>query len=57
MPRHLITPRRVLVVLQFSFAIILIISTLVVVQQIRFAQKRDTGYDRSQLVYHFTTGT
>jgi putative ABC transport system permease protein len=52
----LVTPRRVLVVLQFSFAIILIICTLVVVQQINFAQKRDTGYDRSQLVYHFTTG-
>ncbi len=55
--QSLITPRRVLVILQFSFAIILIISTLVVVQQIRFAEKRDTGYDRSQLVYHFMTGT
>lgn len=53
----LVTPRRILVVLQFSFAIILIIGTLAVAQQIRFAQKRDTGYDRSQLVYHFTTGT
>ena len=28
-----------------------------VVQQIRYAEKRDTGYDRSQLVYHFMTGT
>ncbi|HEV3223488.1 MAG TPA: ABC transporter permease [Puia sp.] len=53
----LITPRRVLVILQFSFAIILIICTIVVAQQIRFAQKRNTGYDRSQLVYHFMTGT
>lgn len=53
----LVTPRRMLVILQFSFAIILIISTLAVVKQIRFAQNRDTGYDRSQLVYHFTTGT
>jgi putative ABC transport system permease protein len=52
----LITPRRVLVVLQFTFAIILIISTLVVVQQIRYAQQRDTGYDRSRLAYHFATG-
>ncbi len=52
----LVTPRRVLVVLQFSFAIILIICTLVVVKQISYAQKRDTGYDRSQLVYHFATG-
>ncbi|HSZ35225.1 MAG TPA: FtsX-like permease family protein, partial [Puia sp.] len=55
--QSLVTPRRVLVILQFSFAIILIISTLAVAQQIRFAQKRDTGYDRSQLVYHFSTGT
>ena len=51
-----ITPRRVLVILQFSFAIILIISTLVVVTQIRYAQNRNSGYDRSQLVYHFLTG-
>jgi putative ABC transport system permease protein len=55
--QSLVTPRRVLVILQFSFAIILIISTMVVAQQIRFAQKRDTGYERSQLVYHFMTGT
>jgi putative ABC transport system permease protein len=52
----LVTPRRVLVVLQFTFAIILIISTLIVVEQIRYAQQRDTGYDRSELVYHFATG-
>ncbi len=55
--QSLITPRRLLVILQFSFAIILITCTLVVVQQIRFAQDRDTGYNRDQLVYHFTTGT
>src|SRR5450432_3377891 len=54
--QSLVTPRRVLVVLQFSFAIILIISTLVVVKQINFAQRRDTGYDRSRLVFHFATG-
>jgi putative ABC transport system permease protein len=53
----LVTPRRILVILQFTFAIILVIGTLAVAQQIRFAQNRDTGYNRSQLVYHFTTGT
>ena len=52
----LITPRKVLVVLQFSFAIILIICTLVVVNQIRYAQNRNTGYDRNRLGYHFLTG-
>ena len=48
--------RKVLVVAQFSFAIILIICTFIVVQQIRYAQQRQPGYERSQLVYHWTTG-
>ncbi len=52
----LVTPRKVLVVVQFTFAIVLIISTLVVTDQIRYAQNRDTGYDRSKLIYHFLTG-
>ena len=52
----LFTPRKVLVVIQFSFAIVLIISTLVVVSQIRFAQNRKTGYDKRGIVYHFLTG-
>ena len=51
-----INPRKVLVVLQFSFAIVLVISTLIVVQQIRHAQNRDAGYDRGQVVYHWITG-
>ncbi|MEO6288000.1 MAG: ABC transporter permease [Dyadobacter sp.] len=51
-----LSPRKVLVVLQFSFAITLIISTLIVVQQIRYAQNRDAGYDRGQVVYHWLTG-
>ena len=51
-----LNPRRILVVLQFSFAIVLIICTLVVVQQIRFAQKRDSGYNRLELVFHYLTG-
>ncbi|HQW84349.1 MAG TPA: ABC transporter permease [Ferruginibacter sp.] len=52
----LITPRKVLVVLQFSFAIILIISTIIVSQQIKYAQNRDTGYNRNSLVYTFVQG-
>jgi ABC-type antimicrobial peptide transport system permease subunit len=51
-----VNPRKVLVVLQFSFAIVLIICTLVVVQQIRYTQHRDTGYDKGPLVYHWMTG-
>ena len=52
----LITPRKVLVVLQFTFAIILIICTIIVKQQIDYAKERQTGYDKNNLVYHFFTG-
>lgn len=50
------SPRKVLVVVQFSFAIVLIISTLIVVEQIRHAQNRDPGYDRGKVIYHWITG-
>ena len=49
--KALLSPRKVLVVLQFTFAIILIISTIVVRNQIRFAQDRDTGYSRNNLIH------
>jgi putative ABC transport system permease protein len=52
----LVTPRKVLVVLQFSFAILLIICTIIVQQQINYAMDRDTGYDKNNLIYHFLTG-
>jgi len=52
----LISPRKVLVVLPFSFAIILIVSTIIVTQQMKYAQARETGYERGQLVYHYLTG-
>ncbi len=46
-----LSPRKVLVVLQFTFAIVLIISTLVVRRQLQFAEDRDAGYSRNNLVY------
>ncbi len=46
-----IQPRSVLVILQFTFAIILIISTIIVTQQINYTQNRDRGYDQSGLAY------
>ncbi len=52
----LVTPRKVLVVLQFTFAVILIICTVIVKQQIDYAEERETGYDRNNLVYHFLSG-
>jgi len=52
----LITPRKLLVVLQFTFAIILIICTSIVRQQIDHARNRENGYDKNNLAYHFLTG-
>jgi len=52
----LVTPRKVLVVLQFTFAIILIICTIIVTQQINYGKDREVGYERANLVYHFMTG-
>ncbi|MBC7424751.1 MAG: ABC transporter permease [Ferruginibacter sp.] len=47
----LVTPRKILVVLQFTFAIALIICTVIVRHQIKYAEARDTGYSRNNLVY------
>ncbi|MDN5288161.1 MAG: transporter permease [Mucilaginibacter sp.] len=47
----IVTPRKILVVLQFTFAIALIICTIIVQHQIKFAQARETGYSRNNLIY------
>src|SRR5258706_432694 len=52
----LITPRKILVVVQFTFAVTMIICTIIVQRQIRYAQGRDIGYNRSDLAYNFTQG-
>jgi putative ABC transport system permease protein len=54
--KALIAPRKILVVLQFSFAIILIIGTLVVKHQIDYAREREAGYDKKNLIYHALSG-
>jgi putative ABC transport system permease protein len=51
-----LSPRKVLVVVQFTFAIVLIISTIIVREQLEYAQNRDTGYKRNNLVYTFMSG-
>lgn len=43
-------PRKVMVVVQFTVSVVLAISTLVVYQQIEFAQNRPIGYDRAGLI-------
>ncbi|HWB91958.1 MAG TPA: ABC transporter permease [Puia sp.] len=52
----LVTPRKVLVVLQFTFAIVLIICTIIVKQQIDHARDRESGYDQGNLIFHYLTG-
>lgn len=42
--------RKVLVISQFSFAILLILATLTVFRQMRFVQNQDLGYDKSNLL-------
>jgi len=43
-------PRKVLVVVQFTCSIALIISTIIVYQQIQFARDRPRGYDPNRLI-------
>ncbi len=50
-----VSPRKILVVLQFTFAIILIIATIIVKQQINYAQNRENGYQKNNLIYHGLT--
>lgn len=52
----LVTPRKVLVVVQFTFAIIFIICTLIIYRQILHVQKRDTGVDMDKLAFVYVKG-
>jgi len=48
--RFAAVPRKVLIVLQFTVSVSLIIGTLIVLQQIQYAQNRPVGYDREGLI-------
>jgi ABC-type antimicrobial peptide transport system permease subunit len=52
----LITPRRVLVVFQFTFAIALIICTAVIYHQLNYVLNRDPGYDIHDLTFVYVKG-
>ncbi|UOE50868.1 ABC transporter permease [Mucilaginibacter sp. SMC90] len=57
-PRSRLSLRSVLVVLQFTFTTVLIISTIIVEREINYAQGRSAGYDQNSLVFtHFTGKT
>lgn len=49
-------PRKILVVTQFTIAIVLIIATVIIYKQINYVQNRDIGYVRNNLVQHPTSG-
>ena len=51
-----VSPRKVLVVIQFTIASALIVSTLVIHRQIKYAQDRESGYNKDQLIYTFMEG-
>lgn len=44
------TPRKILVVLQFGFSILLLISTVIIFKQIQLVKDRDLGYDQENLI-------
>lgn len=44
------TPRKVLVIMQFAFSIVLMISTIVIFQQINLVKNRDLGYQQERLI-------
>jgi putative ABC transport system permease protein len=43
--------RRVLVVGQFAFSVILVIGSIVIYKQLQFIQDKDLGFDREQLIH------
>ncbi|QIP14678.1 FtsX-like permease family protein [Spirosoma aureum] len=50
------SPRKGLVIAQFTFAIVLIIATLVIQHQLNYAQNRESGYNRNNLLFFYLTG-
>ncbi len=54
--RAAFTPRKVLVVVQFTFAIVLILATLIINRQIDHAQTRNNGYDQNNLLFTYLSG-
>ena len=52
----LVTPRKMLVVTQFTAAILFIVCTLIIERQVQYAQERKVGYDRQNLIYFHIEG-
>ena len=45
-------PRQVLVVFQFTIAVVLISSTIIMVRQLEYGENRVVGYDKNLMIYH-----
>ncbi len=52
----LVTPRRILVVFQFTFAITFIICTIVIYREFIYAVNRNSGYDKNNLAFVYIKG-
>lgn len=52
--RAAVNPRKILVVAQFTFAITLIIATLIVQRQLHYAQERERGFAKNNTIYYLT---
>jgi putative ABC transport system permease protein len=50
------SPRKGLVIAQFTFAIVLIMATLVITHQINYGQNRESGYNRNNLLFTYLSG-
>ena len=48
------TPRKVLVIMQFGFAIFLMVGTLIIFQQIELVKNRELGYQQEKLISVYT---
>lgn len=48
--RNAVTPRKILVTIQFGFSILLIIGTIVIYEQIQLVKNRDLGYSQENLI-------
>jgi putative ABC transport system permease protein len=49
--RYAALPRKILVIIQFTVSVSLIIGTVLVFRQVRYAQSRPVGYTREGLIY------
>jgi ABC-type antimicrobial peptide transport system permease subunit len=54
--QEVVSSRKILVVVQFTVASALIVSTLVIHRQIKYAQNRVSGYNKNQLIYTIMEG-